>query len=72
MMEKLQNNYVLGEPCWPQDYLNRYWTGGCTCYGEEWEVEYCGMKHVDFSSMIDEYERHNDFFNDEFLAAQGL
>ena len=71
-MEELQNNYVLGEQCWPQDYSNGCWIGGCTYYGKEWKVEYCGMTKVDFSSMIDKHERHNDLFNDEFFAAQGL
>ena len=71
-MEELQNNSVLGERCWPQHYSNGCWTRGCTCYGREWEVEYCGMTKVDFSSMIDEHKRYNDLFNNEFLAAQGL
>ena len=71
-MEELQNSDALGKRCWPQDYSNGCWTGGCTCYGKEWEVEYCGMTNVDYFSMIYEHEKHYYLFNDEFLAAQGL
>ena len=35
LIEELQNNYVLGERYWPQDYSNGYWTGGCTSYDKE-------------------------------------